>query len=48
MSDALTPNQDPPTIQVDIPPPAQVCPVDVRHSTRVPRPVDCFAPLLQT
>ena len=36
MSDAFTPNPDPPAVQVDIPPPAQVRPVAVRHSTRVP------------
>ena len=44
MSDALTPNLDTPAVQVDIPPPAQVCPVAVCHSTHVPRPVDCFHP----
>ena len=48
MSDALTPNPDPPAVQVDIPPPAKVRLVALRHSTRVPRPVDRFAPLLQT
>ena len=36
MSDALTPNPDPPAVQVNIPPPEQVCPVAVHHSTRVP------------
>ena len=48
MSDALTTNPDPPTVQLDIPPPAQVRPVAVCHSTHVPQPVDRFAALLQT
>ena len=48
MSDTFTPNPDPPAVQVDIPPPAQVRPVAVCHSTHVPQPVDHFAPLLQT
>ena len=36
MTDVLTPNPDPLAVQVNIPPPAQVRPVAVRHSTRVP------------
>ena len=48
MSDTFTPNPDPPAVQVDIPPPAQVRPVAVCHSTHIHRLVDHFAPLLQT
>ena len=47
ISDEFTPNPDPPAVQIDIPPLAQIRPVAVCHSTYVPRPVDCFAPLHQ-
>ena len=48
MSDSFTQNPDPPAAQVDITPPAQARIVAVRHSTLVLRPLDRFAPQVQT